>query len=36
MFVPKVPRFQLVYWFVDVILADKHGTKIYRELSVLD
>ena len=27
MFVPKVPLFQLVYWFVNLILADKHGAK---------
>ena len=26
-FVPKVQLFQLVYWFVNLILPDKHGTK---------
>ena len=27
--------FLLVYWFVNLTLTDKHGTKIYRDLSTL-
>ena len=36
MSVLKVRLFPAVYWLVNLVVSDKHGTKIYRDLSALE
>ena len=36
MFVLKVRLFLVVYWLVNLVVSDKHGIKIYWDLSALE